>query len=51
VVAPAPAPAAEDPRLAERLARIAERIEGIALNLEGPGTARGEAEAPGGQAR
>ena len=33
----APSPAAEDPRLAERLARIAERIEGIAQNLEGPG--------------
>lgn len=30
----APAPAAPDPRLAERLSRIAERIEGIATAIE-----------------
>lgn len=32
----APAPAADDPRLAERLARIADRIEGIAQTLDRP---------------
>ena len=32
--APATAPPAADPRLAERLARVAERIEGIAATLE-----------------
>src|SRR5699024_2082324 len=31
-----PAPAAEDPRLVERLARIADRIEGIAQTLDRP---------------
>lgn len=31
---PPPAPPAEDPRLAERLARIAERIEAIAQGLD-----------------
>jgi cell division protein ZapA len=33
-VSAAPAPAAADPRLAERLSRIAERIEGIATAIE-----------------
>jgi cell division protein ZapA len=32
----APAPAADDPKLAERIARIADRIEGIAQNLDRP---------------
>ncbi len=30
------APAADDPKLADRLARIADRIEGIAQNLDRP---------------
>jgi cell division protein ZapA len=34
--APAAAPLAADPRLAERLSRIAERIEGIASAIEKP---------------
>jgi cell division protein ZapA len=29
-----PAPAADDPKLTERIARIADRIEGIAQNLD-----------------